>query len=42
VLAKRPVAARAPEPVAEPAVKRKRKRAHVDRTDVRTDDTQAA
>ncbi len=41
-LAKRPVAAHVPEPATEPVVKRKRKRAHVDRTEVRPGDTQAA
>jgi hypothetical protein len=43
VLAKRPaVVSHAPESVSEPVVKRKRKRAHVDRTEVRSGDTQAA
>lgn len=41
-LAKRPAVARAPEPVSEAVVKRKRKRAHVDRTEVQPGDTQAA
>jgi hypothetical protein len=41
-LATRPAAAHAAEPVFEPVVKRKRKRAHVDRTDVQPGDTQAA
>jgi hypothetical protein len=41
-LAKRPVVARPPEPVSEPATKRKRKRARVDRNDVQPGDTQAA
>jgi hypothetical protein len=41
-LAKRPAVGRSPEPVSEPAVKRKRKRSRVDRTEVQPGDTQAA